>query len=761
MHATSLFALCLFSLAAAAAAPPEGTAPHAPRRPSQWSSGIKQGFGTAYEAYDPDGEYSAQSATAPISKVWFTLAQGVLTEVYWPTNDTPQVRDLQILATDGKELFEERTQAVSEVRWLQTGVPAYLVTNRDPKKRFTIEKTFYTDPDRDVVLQRVRITRHVPGWKFYVLHNPSVGNTPLGNSALASTGAGRNAGPGEGLFAWQGAQAQALVSSLPFTEVSAGFSTFNDGFVDLSQHHKMTHHYQWALEGDVVLTGGLPIPETVGTTELTLALGFGKDLATAHQQARESLALGHDWVLGKYTSQWVGYQASLDDLTRSTEDGGKLFRASAAVLKSSEDKTHVGAFIASPAVPWGLTTNDWNVGPPSPERRELTSGYHQIWPRDLYHVATAFLALHDYASAAASLRFLRSAQYGPSDGEWAFGWRRHAKNGSFPQNAFADGQTMWAGLQLDEAADPIILAYRLWKSGRVPPGAYWDMVKRAGDFIADFGPWSPMERWEETIGASPSTIAAEIAGLFAASQIAEAVGDVPRAARFRATYEAWSTKPNDNLDTWTFTTTGAHGNGRYFERIEGAKAFDQVWNPNDDVMFTLANNTSPVREKDVVDGGFLELVRLGVRPALDPHVLDTVVVYDKTIRVEVPGHGPSFYRYLGDRYNYEESTGQQTKGMPWPLLTGERAHYELQKAIELGVGDKEVDRVAAEYVRVMESFATPSLMLAEQVWDSGDRAGKPTGCATPLAWSHAEYLRLVRSRLDRRVFDRLAGLGTR
>lgn len=728
-----------------------GEAPHGPTQPSNWASGVKQAFGTAYEDYDADNLYSGASPTAPLSKVWFTAAQGILSEVYWPTIDQPQVRDSQILVTDGSTfLFQERTDADSRVEWLHNGVPVFRITNRDPQHRFEIQRTLYTDPDRDVVLTHIHLTRWVPDLKFYALHNPAVGNTPLGNSGRVSLGEA----PGAGLFAWQGDQAQALVFSVPLLNASAGFSGLNDGFVNLSDHFDLGQTYRLANQGDVVLTGQLDLPSGPGVSDFDEALGFAGTTDEAYAIAEMSLSTGPAVVQTKYVAQWQAYQATLQDLSGASSDSGALYRASVATLKSMEDKTYAGAFVASPAIPWGLLLKDWNIKlEPGESRGNLTVGYHLVWPRDLYQMATAFLAIGDRRSSLASLNYLRSVQLSVGDGDWRYGPRVHSKDGSFPQNTWVNGETGWGGLQMDEVAMPILLAYRLWKNGVIQASAYWDMIHRAGDFVQSYGPWSPMERWEEQYGASPSTVAAEVAGLWCAAEFAGAMGDTERAGRYRATADAWSAKPGDNLDTWMFTNTGRYGNGQYFVRLVGAGSFLETWNPNAEFRFNLANQAGSAREKDVTDGGFLELVRLGVRSALDAHVRETLPEYDQTIRVDLPNIGPAFFRYLGDHYNSDESTGAATPGMLWPFLTGERGHYEIARAIAMRESGAAIDATADIYIQAMEKMATPSHELPEQVWDTGARAGQPTGAATPLGWTHGEYIKLLRTKTDRAVYD--------
>src|SRR4030095_11920790 len=148
----------------------------------------------------------------------------------------------------------------------------------------------------------------------------------------------------------------------------------------------------------------------------------------------------------------------------------------------------------------------------------------------------------------------------------------------------------------------------------------------------------------------------------------------------------------------------------------------------------------------------LALVRFGVRAPDDPRIVNTVKVIDSLLRVDTP-RGPAWRRYNGDGYGEHEDgspfdgTGI---GRVWPLLTGERAHYEL------AAGRRQR---AEELARTMEACAGDSLLLPEQVWDAPDiperelRFGEASGSARPLVWAHAEYVKLRRSIEDGRVFD--------
>ena len=98
----------------------------------KWTHGGKDGVGTAYAAS---------------SRIWFTLWNGIITEVYYPTVDHPQIRDLQYLITDGKTFFqEEKRHLKSQCERLSGHALGYRYTNADPGGRYAIVKEIITDP---------------------------------------------------------------------------------------------------------------------------------------------------------------------------------------------------------------------------------------------------------------------------------------------------------------------------------------------------------------------------------------------------------------------------------------------------------------------------------------------------------------------------------------------------------------------------------------------------------------------------------------
>ena len=116
---------------------------------------------------------------------------------------------------------------------------------------------------------------------------------------------------------------------------------------------------------------------------------------------------------------------------------------------------------------------------------------------------------------------------------------------------------------------------------------------------------------------------------------------------------------------------------------------------------------------------------------------------DAKLKVETPT-GPCWHRFAGDGYG-EHPNGdpydEKGIGRLWPLLTGERGHYEV------AAGNIEKAKML---LKTMESFAHYGL-FPEQIWDSQDIPekglffGKFSGSAIPLAWAHSEYIKLCLS----------------
>jgi glucoamylase len=671
---------------------PIGRAPGAPGIPPRWTSSAKSGVGTAIDAQ---------------SRVWFTLSHGIVNEVYFPRLDQANTRDFGFIVTDRKNFFsEEKRSARSQVAPLAQGVPGYRVTSDCVQGRYRIVKTIVTDTQHDVLLQSVRfepLQGEMSDYSVFALLAPHIHNCGAGNSAWIGEWKGMTM-----LFAQREETALALACSVPFRDMSCGYVGTSDGWQDLYAHRQLTWRYGEALNGNVALTGELDFAAAGGT--LVLALGFGRNGSEAGHNARAALLRGFSTQVADYVQQWETFQRRCLDLGEIDETGFDLYRVSTAVLKTHEAKSFNGAMIASLSIPWGFNKGDDDMG-----------GYHLVWPRDLVESAGGLLAAGDAGGARQSLAYLMSTQ--EADGHW-------------PQNMWTDGTPYWSGIQLDETAFPILLADALRRSGDLADLDVWPTVRRAAGYLARNGPVTQQDRWEEKAGYSPFTLAVEIAALLAAADFADAAREASLAAYLRETADTW----NANIERWTYVSDtdiardcGVEG---YYVRLASA-----------DVIGTPSSDSAHVVSPDA-----LALVRFGLRTADDPRIVDTVAVIDHLLKSDTET-GPVWRRYNGDWYGEHEDgapfdgTGI---GRGWPLLVGERAHYEL------AAGRRDV---AETLGRTMAAQSSPGRLIPEQVWDGGDLPerellnGRPTGSAMPLVWAHAEYIKLRRSLRDGKIFD--------
>lgn len=787
----SLMAFCLVFLRASnglgmgAAETPAGGAHGAPGNPLVWCYSGKKGIGTSYEQY-LNKQYSDAAPTGTVSKVWFSIAKGIVTETSYGMIHEAQIKDVQFLVVGDGFFDEEKIATDSQIEYLHTdgnGRPlslAYRIINTDKDGKYKIEKHIFTDPDRQTLFMRVIFTANEDNITPYILINPHIKNTGSGDVAYVSNDY-LNAREGHDKYL-------SLKCTAPFVKTSAGFVGKSDGWTDLYDNNSMDWEYDWADNGsgNVAMTAQLQTLNTE-TKVFDIAVGFGESHFSAISQADGSLSAGYNAVLNKYNGAgsaigWEDYIQSLSNLPSMvpfTGDNGKQLYASALVLKAQEDKTHAGALIASLSIPWGDTES----------ADGFKTGYRAVWPRDFYQCAMALLAMGDTETPLVSFEYLEKVQVtsGTPGNSGATGW--------FLQKTHVNGALEWFQVQMDQTAMPIMLGWKLWKGGVLTNSEiaawYSKMLKPAAEFLANGGsvnikgsacqvnpPWTRMERWEEQTGYSPSTNAAIITGLVTAADIARNAANDPGAASF---YETKADCFASKIESAMFTTTGTHSagtnNGRYYLRITKNQ------DPNDGQDIDGSNGRQKINEKEVLDAGFLELVRYGVRAANDSFITDSLTELDDTslsenLRVKYnfkfdgpsgPGF-PGWRRYGNDGYGERTDDGSNyvgedsdQRGRVWPFFTGERGHYELEKIKADNGGtitNAQINGLRNTYVRAMEYFANEGLMLPEQVWDGvGNNnthnftTGEGTNSATPLAWTHAEYVKLVKSLADKNTWD--------
>ncbi|VAW82850.1 Glucan 1,4-alpha-glucosidase [hydrothermal vent metagenome] len=681
---------------------PREAADHAPGKPGippTWSGGRKNAVGCSLGP----------------SRLWFTLGRGIINEVYYPRVDLPQIRDLGFIIADGAGFWVE-VKRLDEytISQPEPGIPAYTLVHQHP--RFTLTLRITPDPQRDVLLIECRLQGD-ESLRPYVLLAPRLGGTGKNNQAEVGRYRGRRV-----LWAEQGPFGLALAAvdirqRDAWQELSVGFVGSSDGWQDFNRNGAMHWRYRQAGPGNVALTGGLP-------RDSVLALGFASSRESAATVALSALPRAFESPWQRQIKDWhnwhlnCGLRCALElDLPKALLDELKI---SAMVLRTHQDQIFTGAMIASLSIPWGETRNE-------------RGGYHLVWPRDLVESAGALMMLGADDKAREILRYLIATQL--DDGHWY-------------QNQWLGGKPYWQGTQLDEAAFPVLLAAELAARGALDGIEVSDMVSRALTFIGHNGPASDQDRWEENAGVNTFTLAICIAALVSG---ADFLKDPDRETAL-AIADFW----NSRIESWTAVYDTAlakqHGVAGYYIRTAPPKAIMDEEAVSEQLPIKNRLQDPGLSAAEQISTDFLQLVRFGLRRADDPLIKDSVQIVDALLRVETP-NGPAWYRYNGDGYG-EHRDGSAFNGTghgrPWPLLTGERGHYEL-----LAGNDP------LPYLGAMAAMAGRGGMLPEQVWDAEPiparrlYPGRATGSAMPLVWAHAEFIKLAHSRAAGHPVDRL------
>lgn len=693
-------------------------APGAPGNEATWTSAAKSGIGKAINAS---------------SEVAFTISHGIVTEVYYPREDIACIKDIGLVVTDGNNFFSDEQQHThNDIRMIQQGVPAYRIVNTCHQNKYVIEKEIITDPFRNTLLQNI-VFKPAAGntsLNLYVLVSPHINNQGNANSGCIGDYKGINM-----LFAASDGLTIAVACSEPWLKRSVGYMGASDGRKDLFMHKQMQWEYDSAENGNIVLAAQIDVSKN---KEFVLAVGFGRTETEAGNRIWGSLLDGFNLSKDRYIDEWKIWQQKFHDVQSDGNAIGKLFRTSATVLRVSEAKSFPGGIIASISIPWGTAKANNNRG-----------GYHVVWPRDLVESCGGFMAIKAYDDAIRVANYLMSTQ--EADGKWF-------------QNMWLEGEPYWKAVQMDQVALPLLLietcySHKLVDGERMK--RYWPIIKKAISFLIMNGPATGEDRWEQQSGLSPYTLATEVAGLLAGARLAEINNEKELADYCCDMADYW----NANIESWTYAAgtnlAKQHGVTGYYVRIN---PYNQPLEAVKDKYINVHHHKGdegkiPITDAISVDA--LALVRFGLRAPDDPRILNTIRVIDATLKTETPT-GPCWHRFSRDGY------GENANGDPfiyygtgigrcWPLLTGERAHYELAAG--------NIDEAKA-LLKAMESFANNEL-LPEQIWDTKDIPekdlyfGKHSQSAMPLTWAHAEYLKLSRSIQHKEVFDMPAFTGKR
>jgi glucan 1,4-alpha-glucosidase len=747
----------LFVAAPTVAAAQPAEAPGAPGSLSHFDLARKDCLGTARNT---------------TSKIWYTVAGGVLSDVYAPTIDTTNVETMQYLVTDGSTFTDLQTRDMTYTVSADSTGMVCTVTATAKSGAYQLTSTYLTDPERASVVVHTTytpLTAAAANYRLYVRLDATVagngGGKGSGNgasnggadSATIDTSTGSpvpvsydtNTQTNAANRDYAVPSFLALRASLPFPAASSGFvGTASDGLTELDKTHTLSPTYTEATGGNVEQTAQVQLDKH---GETTLALGFGTTQVDAVATAGATIGRPLGSLMGKYRSQWLSYDGSLNQpsrklpgMTAAERDAAvREYDVSANVLKASEDKTYAGAIVASLASPWGQAVS---AGDPA---NTYFGSYREVFSRDLYEAWTGLLTDGDLATARDATRFLFLRQQQP--------------DGSMPRNSLINGKLAPDSFntQLDEVAYPILMALQ---SGLGGDTTLWPHIQAAANYLISHGPSFGPERWEEQSGYSPSTIAAEIAGLVAAATIAGQQHDAADARIWFATADQYQR----SIKGWTVTTNGPLSDNPYFIRLS------KTGDPNAAITYNVGNGGPTLDQRAVIDAGFQELVRLGELPATDPDVANSLKVVDATIEKQTPS-GPGWLRYNGDGYgdcHVLPDHTCKTEGAPWapsnmgtghiwPVLSAERGEQDLATGQASSAG---------KLLAAMDAMSSGVGLVPEQVWDTADVPaspygqdpttasigfvnGHPDGSAAPLTWGAGSQVRLTADLTAGRVVE--------
>ncbi len=641
------------------------------------------------------GKSAVGTAIGDASCVWFTMVRGYLTEVYYPRPDIANTRAIFLVVTDESGFFCDERSCAPAIRMQQPGIPIYESEYHDPKNRYSISTVTCTDPFRHALLQRIRFNKASPddGLQLWVLLAPALDNRAYGNSGwLDREGA---------LVIARESLGMALTVSTGFSRAGCTYQGPSDLWHQLKSGISNEKLPDRADDGNILLGGQITTGKS--DSEVVLALAFAESAHKAMQTAADSLSQGFDRLAGAYVEGWREYRSKCVDLPGISTD--QVYEASIAVLKIHQSKQPPGGLVASLGVPWGDS-----------EQQALDFRYQMAWTRDAVESASAFLAIGDSDSARLAWHFLDVTQM---------------PDGHSAQNMWLDGAPHWNGIQMDETGMPILLADLLCRHNILRATEVWPTVRRAAEYLIQHGPRTEEDRWENAGGYSPYTLPIEIAALLAAAEIGDLAGDKSAADYLRAVADWW----NDNVERWTYIDD-------HYVRLSAAQQ-----NRAGEIQKTTVRNRAQSHSP-----ASLALVRFGLRAAGDPRMLKTIADIDRRLKSET-ATGTIWHRYPDDHYGeYEDGAPFDGSGIGrgWPLLAGERAHYELARG-----HFEEARRLAS----IIEKQTNACGFIPEQVWDKADLPakglynGRPSGSAMPLLWAHAEYIKLLRSLRDGAIFD--------
>jgi glucoamylase len=596
----------------------EETRPKTPKRAKgkpgakpRWTSGAKTLVGTAASSR---------------SRIWYTIGNGILNEIYFPDVDQANTRSVRFLVADASGFFsDEEWDATHNVQWLETGIPSCKIETRCKLGKYTIEKEIVTDPVRDTLMMRVHFRPSVPELRLYLFVDVHMGDRGADNSAWAGTYKGEKL-----LIASRDRTCLAAMSNPPLLQSSCGYIGKSDGFTLLS-HHQPLSESNTAMEGNVAMTGEIDYSASEG--QFLISLACGSDPAEAAQQARAGVLQDFDTTRELFAQHWKADQGKYDDIADLSGESLDMYRVSTAVLETHQSKRFPGGFVASLSLPWGFARSDDDVG-----------GYHVLWPRDMVETAMGKLASGDARSARSTLFYLNCTE------DEHCGWS---------QDMWLDGTPHWGAIQMDGMALPIFSQTSCGATRRsmammqlpwsATPASFSSNMGRSRSRIAGRRcraihptPWQPRSQHSWRLQTLKS------------SQVRW-----PKQSSCDRLRMAW----NDSIDEFTYvegtTLAKKYEIDGYYVRMMPP---ERVQTENGDgfnlKMPNLPSDSKIHHAVDIVSPDAIALVRFGLRTASDPRITSTVKLLDATLK-RATKTGAVWIRSTNDGY------GEKVDGSPF------------------------------------------------------------------------------------------------
>ncbi|HYJ92626.1 MAG TPA: glycoside hydrolase family 15 protein, partial [Pyrinomonadaceae bacterium] len=373
--------LCVFAVMLSVITSAQTLGPSGPGRDAQWMTAAKQAIGT--------------SATRT-SKVWFTLAEGVLSEVYYPDVTTANVQMLQFIVIDPKtkKVETEKDDATHKIRILRPDALAFQQINTAKSRKWTITKTYTIGSYPDTIHIDISFQTNKKGLKIYVQYDPSLGNSGMydsGGLRYRSDCSACDLG-GHPILASMDEKtgiSSKLFFSSEISEIDSSFAG-SDGVIQIRKFGKIVRPSITPGAGNIVQTARIDQP-----SRFTAILVFGRRFDDA-EGSMDGISFASS--LAEYEGGWSNYVKTLPQVEAKYQ---AQFNMAAMILKALEDKAHPGANIASLSVPWGggANANENNVG-----------GYHLVWSRDIVQSALGLLASGRKGTARRALIWLACLQ---------------------------------------------------------------------------------------------------------------------------------------------------------------------------------------------------------------------------------------------------------------------------------------------------------------------------------------------------------------